>query len=192
MADARRAIESSADFTRGGAPPVPDHDATERQRAERIEAEQRRLIAWAKAHGKLGGRLPKDDVGGGEHTVRLDDKADLVFKATRLDKQKGYGIALGSYTHGATPSEYLDRLNLQNIIFNDDIRLERVVLKKGQPVIVTSQPTIKGTVPTQTAIDETMEAKGFEKLSRARITTRNMGCCSTICFRKTPCRLRTE
>ena len=84
MADARRAIESSADFTRGGTPPVPDHDAAERQRTERIEAEQRRLIAWAKAHGKLGGRLPKDDVGGGEHTVRLDDKADLVFKATRL------------------------------------------------------------------------------------------------------------
>jgi hypothetical protein len=69
MADARRAIESSADFTRGGTPPVPDHDATERQRAERIEAEQRRLIAWAKAHGKLGGRLPKDDVGGGQSIV---------------------------------------------------------------------------------------------------------------------------
>ena len=165
MADARRAIESSADFTRGGTPPVPGHDATERQRAERIEAEQRRLIAWAKAHGKLGGRLPKDDVGGGEHIVRLDDKADRVFKATQLGKQKGYGIALGSYTHGATPSEYLDRLNLQNLIFNDDIRLERVVVKNGQPVIVTSQPAIKGTVPTQAAIDETMEAKGFEKLT---------------------------
>ena len=51
MADARRTLESSADFTRGGSPPVPDHDATERQRAERIEAEQRRLIAWAKAKG---------------------------------------------------------------------------------------------------------------------------------------------
>ena len=51
MADARRAIESSADFTRGGTPPVPGHDATERQRAERIEAEQRRLIAWPKRTG---------------------------------------------------------------------------------------------------------------------------------------------
>ena len=103
MADARRAIESSADFTRGGTPPVPDHDASERQRAERIEAEQRRLVAWAKEHGKLGGRLPKDDVGGGEHIVRLDEKADRVFKATQLGKHKGYGIALGSYTHGAPP-----------------------------------------------------------------------------------------
>jgi hypothetical protein len=165
MADARRAFESSSDFTRGGTPPVPDHDATECQRAERIEAEQRRLTTWAQAHGKLGGRLPKDDVGGGEHIVRLDEKADRVFKATRLEKQKGYGIALGSFTHGATPSEYLDRLNLQNLIFNDDIRLERVVLINGKPIIVTSQPEIKGTVPTQAAIDETMVAKGFEKLT---------------------------
>ena len=60
MADARRAIEASADFTRGGTPPVPDHDASERERAERIKAEQRRLILRAKAHGKLGGRLPYD------------------------------------------------------------------------------------------------------------------------------------
>ena len=102
-------------------------------------------------------------MGGGEHIVRLDDKADRVFKATQLGKQKGYGIALGSYTHGATPSEYLDRLNLQNLIFNDDIRLERVVVKNGQPVIVTSQPAIKGTVPTQAAIDETMEAETRKK-----------------------------
>jgi len=88
-----------------------------------------------------------------------------VFKATRLDKQKGYGIALGSYTHGATPSEYLDRLNLQNIIFNDDIRLVRVVVKNGQPVIVISQPAIKGQEPTQAAIDETMVGKDFEILT---------------------------
>jgi hypothetical protein len=165
MADPRRAIESSADFTRGGSPPIPDHDATERQRAERIEAEQRRLIAWAKANGKLGGRLPKDDVGGGEHIVRLVEKADRVIKATQLGKHKGYGIALGSLTLGATPAEYLDRLSLQNVIFNDDIRLERVVLKDGKPVIVTSQPAIKGIVPTQAAIDETMAAKGYERLT---------------------------
>ncbi|MEW6301829.1 MAG: hypothetical protein AB1705_00045 [Verrucomicrobiota bacterium] len=165
MADAQRTLESSAHFTRGGAPPVPDHDATERQRAQRIETEQRRLIDWAKDHRKLGGRLPKDDVGGGEHIVRMEEKSNRVLKATQLGKHKGYGIALGSFSHGATPAEYLDRLNLQNIIFNDDIRLERVVLKGGKPVIVTSQPAIKGIVPAQAAIDETMAAKGFETLT---------------------------
>ena len=77
----------------------------------------------------------------------------------------GYGIALGSHVRGATPSEYLDRLDLQNQIFNDDIRLERVVLKSGKPVIVTSQPAIKGNHPTQAALDELMLAKGYEQLA---------------------------
>jgi hypothetical protein len=81
------------------------------------------------------------------------------------ERQLGYGIALGSQTPGATPSEYLDRLELQNQIFHDDIRLERVVVKNGKPIIVTSQPAIKGTAPSQAALDELMTGKGYEKLS---------------------------
>ena len=77
----------------------------------------------------------------------------------------GYGIALGSFTHGATPSEYLDRLNLQNQIFNDDIRIERIVANNGKPIIITSQPFIKGGSPTQAALDELMTGKSYEKLT---------------------------
>ena len=82
-----------------------------------------------------------------------------------MERQLGYGIALGSNCRGATPSEYLDRLDLQNLIFHDDIRLERVVLKNGKPIIVTSQPAIKGGSPTQAALDEMMTGKGYEKLA---------------------------
>ena len=165
LANAQRSLESSADFTRGGAQAAPDHDATEPERAARIEAEQQRLVEWAEANGKLGGSVPPEDASGGEHRVHFDERSGRYLKATIPDKQKGYGIALGSFTHGATPSEYLDRLALQNRIFADDIRLERVVLKGGKPVIVTSQPAIAGTLPTQSAIDETMTAKGFEQLT---------------------------
>ena len=70
-----------------------------------------------------------------------------------------------AYSRGATPSEYLDRLDLQNQIFNDDIRLERVVLRNGKPIIVTSQPFIKGVAPSQIALDELMTGKGYEKLA---------------------------
>ena len=72
---------------------------------------------------------------------------------------------MGSFTHGATPSEYLDRLALQNEIFDDDIRLERIVANNGKPIIITSQPAIKGNAPAQAALDELMAAKGYEKLS---------------------------
>jgi hypothetical protein len=64
---------------------------------------------------------------GGEHDVFFQKRSGRYLKATRQDRHKGYGIALGSHIHGATPSEYLDRLFLQNCIFDDDIRLERVV-----------------------------------------------------------------
>ena len=104
VADASGTLASAAEFTRGGAAPVPDNDSTESERGARIKAEQQRLIAWAKAHGKLGGKLPGNDGGGGEHIVSLDKKADVVYKATNPAKQKGYGIALGSLTHGATPA----------------------------------------------------------------------------------------
>jgi len=72
---------------------------------------------------------------------------------------------LGSFDRGATPSEYLDRLTLQNRIFNDDIQLERIVTNDGKPIIITSQPAIKGDAPVQAALDGLMAAKGYEKLA---------------------------
>jgi len=165
MADARRTLKSSADFTRGGGAPAPDHDADYASRTKRVEVEQRRLIQWAKENRKLGGRLPPEFGRGGEHQVYFHRAKRRYFKATLLERQLGYGIALGSHVRGATPSEYLDRLDLQNRLFGDDIRLERVVLKGGKPVIVTSQPAIKGGQPTAETLDELMLGKGYEKLA---------------------------
>jgi len=167
MADPRGALESSADFTRGGGAPAPDHDATYASRAERLKAEQRRLIQWAKENGKLSAssRLLPGLTRGGEHQVYFQKRTRRYVKATLPERQKGYGIALGSFDRGATPSEYLDRLDLQNRIFDDDIRLERIVIKNDKPIIVTSQPAIKGVAPAQIALDELMLGKGYEKLA---------------------------
>ena len=167
MADARRTLESAAHFTRGGGAPTPDHDADHASRASRVEVEQARLIEWAKENRKLGtsGRLPPVFARGGEHQVYFQKRTQRYLKATLPDRQKGYGIALGSFTHGATPSEYLDRLDLQNEIFNDDIRLERIVANNGRPIIITSQPFIKGESPQARELDDMMIGKGYEKLT---------------------------
>jgi hypothetical protein len=87
------------------------------------------------------------------------------YKATLAERQKGYGIALGSFTRGATPAEYLDRQALHNRIFEDDIRLEYVLENEGFPIIVISQPGVRGTPPSQMAIDAMMTAKGFEVIA---------------------------
>jgi hypothetical protein len=165
MADARRTLESSVDFTGGGCAPTPGHDADYASRTKRVETEQRRLIQWAKENRKLGGRLPPEFGRGGEHQVYFHRSKQRYLKATLLERQLGYGIALGSHVRGATPSEYLDRMNLQNQLFGDDIRLERVVLKGGKPVIVISQPAIKGGHPEPAALDELMQGKGYERLA---------------------------
>ncbi len=89
VADARRTLESAADFTRGGGAPAPDHDADYASRAGRIEAEQRRLIQWAEENGKLGssGRLPPVFAQGGEHDVFFQKRTQRYLKATRQDRQ---------------------------------------------------------------------------------------------------------
>jgi hypothetical protein len=167
LANAARPLESASHFTRGGGAPAPDHDASLASRTSRIKAEQRRLIQWAQENGKLGRsrRLPPEFTHGGEHTVFFQKRTQRYIKATLPDRQRGYGIAFGDNDRGATPSEYLDRLNLQNLIFHDDIRLERIVANNGKPIIVTSQPAIKGTAPTQAALDQMMTIKGYEKLA---------------------------
>ena len=167
VADACRTLESAAHYTRGGGAPAPGHDADHASRSKRVEAEQRRLIQWAKENGKLSRsrRVPPAFAHGGEHDVFFQKSTQRYRKASRLDRQRGYGIALGSLTHGATPSEYLDRLALQNRIFDDNIRLERIVENDGRPIILTSQPSIKGQEPTQAALDELMLGKGYENLT---------------------------
>ena len=117
VADARRTLESSSDFTRGGGAPTPDHDADYAGRTKRVELEQQRLIQWATENRKLGSRLPPEFGRGGEHQVYFHKTKQRYLKATLLERQLGYGIALGSHVRGATPSKYLDRLGLQNLLF---------------------------------------------------------------------------
>lgn len=166
VADACRTLESASDFTRGSGSPAPDHDADHASRTSRIEAEQQRLIQWAKENGKLvPSRRHLFFARGGEHEVYFEKCSKRYIKATRLDRHKGYGIALGSHSHGATPSEYLDRIALQNKIFEDDIRLDLIVENKGKPIIITSQPAVRGEAPTQDELDGLMVGKGYERLT---------------------------
>jgi hypothetical protein len=165
MADANWTLTAAARFTLGGASPTPDHDATELQRRSRIETEERRLVDWARANGKLGKRLPPEDTRGGEHAVYYDESSQRFWKTTIPEAQKGYGIALGSWSRGATPGEYLERILLLNRVFNDDIRLEGIILKNRRPIIVTSQPAIAGRAAPALLVDQLMVAGGFEKLT---------------------------
>ena len=59
----------------------------------------------------------------------------------------------------------MDRLCLQNVIFNDNVRLEGVSPTVGSPKIITSQPFIFGEKAIPAQIDDYMTQKGFERLT---------------------------
>ncbi len=162
--NSRGTLESAAEHALGNAGTSPQHDASLRERREGVSASEKRLGEWAEENGKLGGKLPREDNRGSEHTVELDPAINRVLKATRPDSHEGFGIAYGNHMQGASAGEYLDRLSLQNEIFNDDIRLERVVKAGGRLSVVTSQPYIKGRDATEQEIDELMDGLGFRKL----------------------------
>lgn len=166
MADSSRSLESAEANTRGGGRPAPAHDESRSERLARINGEEGRLRGWAERQGILVAGLPPADDLQGEHGIHYDPKSDRYVKFTRPDRHRGYGIALGSHLHGASPAEYLDRLSLQNALFNDDLRLEAVSVRPGGRLsIITSQPRIVGEAATPEEIDALMDQKGFTKLT---------------------------
>ena len=66
----------------------------------------------------------------------------------------------------ASPLEYLERLKLQNELFGDDIQLKGLWLDEanGGWRVVTTQPDVPASTPTQDEIDSAMTSWGFELL----------------------------
>ena len=93
---------------------------------------------------------------GSEHTVWFDNATKRVIKLTHPDLA-GDGSVGQSDLIG-----YLKSLDLQNQLFQDDIRLEGIVSLDGQfPQVVISQPFVKGREATAAEISMFMEQRGF-------------------------------
>ncbi len=163
---------TSAHVVGGGKETTDSGEAGRKEWYQRVRDEESKLHDWAAENGKLGGKLPQEDTRGGEHIVQLHAPGDRVVKATYQNlggDNAGYGIHVGSNESGSTPSEYLDRLEQHNKLFDDDVRVERVVklpVTAAGPKysIVTSQPAIKGVGAPEKDIDGMMAGKGFEKI----------------------------
>jgi len=61
----------------------------------------------------------------------------------------------------AMPSEYLARLDLQNGLFGDEVRLEGI-LESGKLVI--SQPAIRGVDPTEKEVEAFLKGLGWKRI----------------------------
>lgn len=119
-----------------------------------------------------------------EHEVRFREEDQRAVKRTWPGSFGFIPVWNGSIWEkgAATAGEYLHRLHLQNLIFNDEIRLEGGMVVSGGPFIigkptggfafVISQPWLeaadnKQQYPSEGAIDEFLRGIGFEPLLRA-------------------------
>jgi len=172
------------------------------------------LRQWAEENGRL---IAESDwsrhtlICGGtaEHEVRFNAAANRAFKKTHAGTfgfiPRREGDVWRQVT--ATPLEYLNRCLLQNRFFDDDIRLEGVLVSSGPSLIigqpaggvslVISQPWLraadpKNPHPDEAEIDECMRHLGFEPLPNSFFGWRHAGSGVVVLDAKADNFIRTE
>jgi hypothetical protein len=133
------------------------------------------LLKWARQRGVLITNLScrdKHEEPSREHEVYLNGSGEeRVVKCTKPSR---FGYALGpkgkrARFSDATPLFYLRRIELMNLVFGVDWKLDGIMLTGDWPCIVTSQPFIpraKKNIPhaSESEIDAYMRALGFTLL----------------------------
>jgi hypothetical protein len=147
----------------------------------RSHREAESLASWADARGALWIKAAApvtDELTGGEHLVEIDERALIVFKTTHPGKF-GFGVdvemirpkgwkAKPRITVGladATPEEYLFRLQQQNELFGDDIRVMGVAKFPQGFSVITTQPFYEGTRTDQNRINDWFAACGWKLIA---------------------------
>jgi hypothetical protein len=149
------------------------------------------LTEWAQGLGLLLNPedLPSKVVKGGqEHDLWHDETTDRYWKLTKngiFGLSPGIELALVSSAEDArrfhlweaTPLQYLERLELHNLLVPGLNRLEGVISQPGDLSIVTSQPRFDIVAVTQSEIDDWFASLGFQKVANAAYfrTADNLG-----------------
>ena len=117
--------------------------------------------------------------GGQEHELHHQEESDRYFKVTRNGVfGLSPGIELDLVSSGqdgrrfhlweASPLEYLERLDLQNLLVPGLNRLEGVIVQEdGDMAIVTSQPRFDIVPVSAAEIDVWFASQGFMKVAEA-------------------------
>ncbi|MEO5915775.1 MAG: hypothetical protein ABIS50_16185 [Luteolibacter sp.] len=127
----------------------------------------RRLVAWTGETGRFFEGLQALKEGGREHDLTYDPATASWLKFTK-PAHAGYVVSFefGAPTlEPALPLEYLERLLLQNEIFNDQVTFVGIGGQRVRPTIITRQADIPGEPADHSEIIHLMTRElGFELL----------------------------
>ena len=151
-----------------------------------ISNQWRILRAAAGERGRLFEHRPSQWVDareGSEHRCRFLPDPQRFEKLTKQDAA-GWWVDISDRLHllPATPIQYLERLDLANVVFGDDIRFVGVDVPRDRPhshMIRTTQPFVEGDAPAVPEILAWLKDAGFEREADAQI-----GAYNAMCFRR--------
>ncbi len=173
----RDSLESALDLFGGSCGTIREEPPSETLRGNQAAIqEQFRIIGE-------NGRVPIFDRtrfgrrldGGGEHEVYLAEDISTkgnwrIYKETHPDHAGQYGRAVVRVdgeirvaTDDATPAEYLERMQLHNEVFGDQVYLEGISASRNSLII--SQPYIRGAIPARYRTNQFVRRIGFEKMA---------------------------
>ena len=146
----------------GPDPARSSHLQSDRQTLSRPECARNERAAIASAGFLPQLVFPKAiEARGTEHVVRFQGK--LVEKHQHADGWVPVVTSQGKLGLGrALPAEYLRRLELQNVLFGDDIKI--LGLTRGSRFAI-SQPTLRGGEPTENEIRDVLNEAGWRRIT---------------------------
>jgi hypothetical protein len=131
-----------------------------RDRVEFTKAQKRALVASGLLTKAEFPKRSAIDAQGTEHVVRFCGQR--VEKHQRAEAWVPVLSDAGNLSiNRAIPSEYLRRLELQNEMFGDDIRITG--LTRGDR-FVSTQPTLRGGEPSENEIRDVLEEAGWKRV----------------------------
>ena len=161
---------------RAAAPLVDGDDPTSAQwRLLRDASAERGRVFEYHAEGWVDAR------GGSEHLCRFHETIGRWEKSTHENGAGWWVDPDGRFCLPATPRQYLERLDLANQVFGDDIRFVGVDVGPTPHScrIRTTQPHVPGNAPNQSTLEEWLVALGFERQQHLQI-----GAYDSLCFRR--------
>ena len=137
---------------------------SEGQGRSKITALQRKTLVTSALLPRIEfPNLSRIDARGTEHVV--------TFRGERVEKHQRAEAWVPVLTDKgklgidrALPTEYLRRLELQNLMFGDDIRI--TALTRADRFVIT-QPTLRGGEPSENEIRDVLEAAGWDRVPPA-------------------------
>ena len=140
---------------------------------ERFRRAAIELVDWARKADRLFDAELRDLVGarGQESDVLLTPKRVLKFtkkdeagKTIRFNKKHTCPEMVAAW-----PAEFMERIELSNAVFHDDVRLEGVSIRSGEISLVSSQGTLRGSPPTRQEVADFMRSGEFVRIRDPRM-----------------------